>query len=271
MARAKRHYIPGQFSAHHNFRSKNMSNPAIQFDTFYGVDGCRAGWFFVAIGPGDKTRFGVMKNIAEISEIKSDKTLFLVDIPIGLPSAKQPNRSCDAEARRLLSPLRHSSVFNPPCREALLAESYEEACHINQRIVGKKISKQAYSIGPKIHEMDDLLQKKPELRPFIREIHPEICFHALAGGFPMQHKKRSEEGYADRLTLIKAHVSDAEALIKKVHDGYRRNEVKRDDILDAMAAAVMGKISKGCLQTLPKNPEIDQTGLPMEIVRIDSV
>jgi predicted RNase H-like nuclease len=269
MVRAKGHYIPGHVSAHHDPRMKNMPNPAIQFNTFIGVDGCRAGWFFVAIGPGNKTRFGLMKKIAEICEIKSDKTLFLVDIPIGLPSSTHPNRSCDLEARKLLSPLRHSSVFPPPCREALAAESYEEACHINRDIVGRMISQQAYHIGQKIREMDELLQKRSELRPFIREIHPEICFHSMADGFPMQHKKRSEEGYAERFTLIKAHFSDAETVLNSALERYLRREVKRDDILDAMAAAVIGKISKGFLQTLPKNPEIDQTGLPMEIVRID--
>jgi len=248
-----------------------MSNPAIQFDTFYGVDGCKAGWFFVAIGPNDETRFGVMKSIAELREIKSDNTLFLVDIPIGLPSSKQPNRSCDAEARRLLSPLRYSSVFSPPCREALLAESYEETCRINQEILGKKVSQQAYHIGKKIREMDELFQKRTELKPFIREIHPEICFHALAGGFPMQHNKGTDDGFSERLALIKAHRLDAETVVSRALEGYKRKEVGRDDILDAMAAAVIGQISKGCLQTLPENPEIDQTGLPMEIVRIAPV
>ena len=42
------------------------ANPAVQFDMFYGVDGCSAGWFFVAIEPGDQTCFGVMKNISEM-------------------------------------------------------------------------------------------------------------------------------------------------------------------------------------------------------------
>jgi predicted RNase H-like nuclease len=250
---------------------KNMPNPAIQFNTFFGVDGCRAGWFFIAIGPEDETHFGVMKKITEICEIKSDNTLFLVDIPIGLPSSIHLTRSCDREARKLLSPLRHSSVFPPPCRKTLAAESFREACHINQGIVGRMISQQAFHIGPKIREMDELLQEKPGLRSFVREIHPEICFHALSGGFPMQYNKKSKEGYAERLALIKVHVSDAEILINKALDGYRRNEVARDDILDAMAAAVIGKISRGCLQTLPENPEIDQTGLSMEIVCTDLI
>jgi predicted RNase H-like nuclease len=42
--------------------------------------------------------------------------------------------------------------------------------------------------------------------------------------------------------------------------------VGRDDIMDALAAAVTGKLGKGSLQSLPPQPERDATGLPMEIV-----
>ena len=242
--------------------------PAFRFDTFYGVDGCRAGWFFVGIGPEDETRFGVMKNIAELTETKKRNSLFLVDIPIGLPSAEHPTRFCDTEARRLLRPLRHNSVFSPPCRAALLAESFREACRINRNIVGKMISQQAYHIGGKIRETDELLQRKPELTSIIREIHPEICFHSMAGGSPMRHNKRSAEGFTERLTLIQTYRSDAETIVRNSLERFSRREVKPDDILDAMAAAVIGKISRGFLQTLPENPEKDENGLPMEIVRV---
>jgi predicted RNase H-like nuclease len=54
-------------------------------------------------------------------------------------------------------------------------------------------------------------------------------------------------------------------LVNKTLKSYGRNKVAPDDILDAMAAAIIGKISKGYLQTLPDQPEIDQAGLPMEI------
>ena len=243
-----------------------MPSQPDRFDTFYGVDGCRAGWFFVAIGPDDKIRFGVMKRISDLADIRKKRTLFLVDIPIGLPSSRQPVRSCDVEARRLLRPLRHSSVFSPPCREALSAGSYTEACRINRKIVGRMMSRQAYFIGGKIREVDDLLRRKPGLRRVVREIHPEICFQSMAGGVPMPHNKRSAAGFAERLALLQTHRSDAGALVNSALVRFRRKDVGRDDILDALAAAVTGHAAKGRLHSLPETPEFDEAGLPMEIV-----
>jgi predicted RNase H-like nuclease len=36
---------------------------------YIGVDGCKAGWFFVAIGPGDELELGIFEPIV----IKKDK------------------------------------------------------------------------------------------------------------------------------------------------------------------------------------------------------
>jgi hypothetical protein len=32
-------------------------------DRHIGVDGCKAGWFFIAIGPGDEFEFGIFSTI----------------------------------------------------------------------------------------------------------------------------------------------------------------------------------------------------------------
>ena len=34
--------------------------------SFTGIDGCKAGWFFVSIGPGDETKFGVFQRIEKL-------------------------------------------------------------------------------------------------------------------------------------------------------------------------------------------------------------
>ena len=35
-------------------------------DKYIGVDGCKAGWFFVAIGPGDELELGIFKTIEKL-------------------------------------------------------------------------------------------------------------------------------------------------------------------------------------------------------------
>ena len=47
---------------------------------------------------------------------------------------------------------------------------------------------------------------------------------------------------------------------------YRRKDVARDDILDALAAAVTGLMGKQNLTSIPQEPEFDERGLRMEMV-----
>ncbi len=54
-----------------------------------------------------------------------------------------------------------------------------------------------------------------------------------------------------------------EALLK--HEG----GAARDDILDALAAAVTARFGFNALKTLPEAPERDEEGLPMEMVHYD--
>ena len=110
-----------------------------------GVDGCRAGWFAIVNDAAGEAELGIFASISELWGACSDAGAILIDIPIGLISKAGGGRSCDAAARGVLKPLRHSSVFTPPCREALSADSYAEACRINLRVCGRKISKQTTS------------------------------------------------------------------------------------------------------------------------------
>jgi predicted RNase H-like nuclease len=105
---------------------------------FIGVDGCKIGWFYTAINHENDWEIGVSENIEKLWETHKDASLIFIDIPIGLPF-KEP-RACDLEARKLLGKGKTSSVFPPPCREALAAKTYEEACEINKKVLGKKIS-----------------------------------------------------------------------------------------------------------------------------------
>ncbi|MFC1828990.1 hypothetical protein ACFL0O_05205, partial [Thermodesulfobacteriota bacterium] len=47
---------------------------------------------------------------------------------------------------------------------------------------------------------------------------------------------------------------------------FLRKDLSKDDILDALSAAISGFLSKGKLKTIPANPERDVAGLPIEIV-----
>jgi predicted RNase H-like nuclease len=187
----------------------------------------------------------------------------LIDIPIGLRTNGVHERLCDKAARKILGK-RKSSVFPTPSRLTLHAANYREASAINRKNCGRGLSQQSFAIIPKIKEVDDFLLDEGSSFS-IREMHPEICFWALNGGAPMNYNKKKTEGFNERLTLLSNHVPGIVEVVDKILQTYKRNEVAKDDILDAAVGAVTLRYAKE-LKTIPDNPEVDDNGLKMEMV-----
>ncbi len=166
----------------------------------------------------------------------------------------------------MLSPKRISSVFPVPCRSAVYAESYEKASEINKQMTGRGLSVQTWNIIRKIREVDILLSNDETARSRIREIHPEICFWALAG-HPMKYSKKKCEGLLERTEVLQSIYPRTDDIINHALSTYRRKNVKRDDILDALSAAVtaMAGVERPLI-SIPEVPEFDSQGLRMEMV-----
>ena len=240
-----------------------------------GVDGCKAGWFAVRIAGGDQGdyTFGVFPGMSDLLRAWSDVSLILIDIPIGLPDSSD-GRACDAEARSRLG-RRHSSVFTPPGRAALKADGvahhHKVVSDANREETGKGLSIQAFGIVPKIRELDELLRERGrDARPEIREVHPEICFWALSGEKAMRNGKQKKAGLEERLGVLRRINPSVQDLYEHALGKFLRKDVARDDILDAIAAAVTAvpheRRSGSPLATLPVEPPWDAYGLPMEMV-----
>lgn len=225
------------------------------------MDGCRGGWVAVVESRGAVVAL-VVKSIAELMTTLDQDALIAIDIPIGLTDFGP--RLCDKAARGLLGKPRASSVFPAPNRPVLAASTHRRACQIRQSIDGKKVSKQAFAIYPKVHEVDELLRSSPDLRDRVREVHPEVSFAYWNGGRAFAASKKSADGAAKR-----------ERLIDSVWPGVRlelrtrlpRDAVQRDDLNDAFAALwTARRIAAGLAVTLPSMPSRDSQDLPMEIV-----
>ena len=100
----------------------------------------------------------------------------------------------------------------------------------------------------------------------IREVHPEILFWALNNDVSMAKREKRSEGIRERVMVLERHYKGAAELIEQVGRKHPRHEVARDDIVDALAAAVSARIAQGDYRTLPENVETDQEGLRMEMV-----
>jgi predicted RNase H-like nuclease len=90
------------------------------------------------------------------------------------------------------------------CRvaQAVRAEAIAVARELNRGELGRSLSEQSWGICRKIREVDDLLLGKPGPRAEVREVHPEVCFWALAGRSPMKHNKKHKEGLGERLAVL---------------------------------------------------------------------
>ena len=232
----------------------------------YGVDGCNAGWFYFADAARREPDWGVVERIEELVTGADDSDRIFIDIPIGLPDGTEEQRLCDKEARRRLGRPRASSVFPAPVRAALAAETYEEAKRMSRQASGKQLSRQTFSIVPKVSEVDNLVRGSTKAQRIVREIHPEICLWALAGGSSMRHRKKTGAGFDERLALLERFHPSAGRDFVQIRAEFRCWDLADDDILDALAAAITASADPRALRTLPEVPATDSFGLPMEMV-----
>lgn len=239
---------------------------AFQLQEFVGVDGCRGGWFAVVLSESGSWRFEVYRDFETLWNSHQEARIILLDIPIGLVDSGSDGRQCDAVARRYLGQPRASSVFTPPARPALNAPDHQAASALNRSLTGRGISIQSWSIAPKIRQVDRFLRTSKKAQAMVREIHPELLFWALNGRQPMTNRKSKLSGYRERLVVLRQHFESAGTIAQQALERYRRSEVARDDILDALVAAVTGYLSRGQLSTIPANPPVDAHGLIMEMV-----
>jgi predicted RNase H-like nuclease len=242
-----------------------------------GVDGCRAGWLAVSRtpltakvklhgaeqpsirSPGFDTSVAVYATIDDLWQDHQDATGILIDMPIGLPDARA--RLVEPAARGQL-PGKASSVFSVPCRQAVFASSYVQACDINEVVLGKRLSLQAWYICPKICELDGLLQSSKQAASVIREAHPELAFARLRGA-PLQYSKKLAAGHNERLEILARYQPDLADLYVMSLRQWRRRQVQADDILDAMALLTT---LNGDHQTLLALSSVDATGLEMNLI-----
>jgi predicted RNase H-like nuclease len=231
---------------------------------YLGVDGCKAGWFVVALNDEDNWSTGIYGSIDALWEKYKTASSILIDIPIGLNSRGFFGRICDSEARSILAGGRASSVFTPPCREALAARTYREACARHEKITGKKLSIQTWNIMKKIREVDDFLRCNGKARSVIRETHPEICFYYLEGR-PMQYSKRKREGFQERVIALRKKFPLSDDIIECSLKAHKRKEVQKDDILDALVNALTARFGYHQLSSIPGAVVFDKKNVPMAL------
>ncbi len=230
-----------------------------------GVDGCKAGWIAIWIRPDREVQHQVFPCIQSLWEKCKTGDLIFIDIPIGLLASGEKERACDREARKILGKRRGSSVFRVPCRLAVYANSYLLASEVNKHLTGKSLSKQSWNITPKIREVDELLISDPIARKAFREVHPELSLWGLNNRIPMSFNKKSERGFEERVAILDRYWANVSGIVGQIKALYSTAVIGRDDIVDAFAILLMGRLSNKDASFLPEVDVADEEGIPMKI------
>lgn len=239
--------------------------PKTEADVQYlGIDGCKAGWFFVVLEEGGPYDVGIVPTIEDLAPRLERCALALIDIPIGLPSGLTGERRAELEARRLIAP-RASSVFPVPSRTAIQAADYRSACAANEAVVGRRLSRQTWNIVEKIREVDEFLSRRV-LRHRLREMHPELAFWSLNDRKVPLHGKKTPAGFTERLDILARYCPQSMEVFHRARERFpRRSDLADDDILDALVGAITATRYPS-LESVPAVPQFDERGLAMEMV-----
>ena len=215
---------------------------------YLGIDGCKAGWIVACIDQASQLNFYCINELSGLYHFETPESIW-IDMPMHF--ARSGYRSSEIEARKLLGK-RRSSVFFTPCAQAVYAHSFAEACAINQKHCGKKISIQVWNICNKIRAVNSFALNNPGLK--ISESHPELCFYGLNNATPCVHNKKTAEGRAERLQIIeRVSKQFAKAIAQAAFKGS-----SKDDVVDAAVLAVAAW--SGNHDYLPKTHAADEGG-----------
>ena len=197
----------------------------MEFEYFLGVDGCKGGWVAVSSNSLEINNVQVffIKNLLDLRNIVPSAKEIVIDMPIGL-TIDQPHRACDVLGRKYLGS-RSSTLFTPPCYEAIKAKNYELANQINKEKTGLGLSKQSWFLKDKILDAHNAIEQGL----YLKEGHPECSFAALSGK-PLENSKKTSTGIISRLLYLQEIGFNFKSALKNFPPNM---EIKIDDFLDA--------------------------------------
>ncbi len=230
--------------------------PNLPYSLVAGVTPCRGGWLVAAaklqgtiFAPEDPARIEIF---IDVVDMRPSYSIIALNAPVGgLERAQVGGRSCDREARTLLG-RRAAAVKSAPVH----VESRE-----GTDLLPDHIDAISRTLLPRYQEV------AREMAPFrqrtIYEVNAELSFYQLNGEAPMQWGKHSEKGMEERRAVLETKLPGALRVIDAEVPG-----ATPAHLLDVAAILWTARriFAKAALR-VPTDPEWDEQGLRMEIVR----
>ena len=230
--------------------------PVLPYSVVAGVTPCRGGWL-VAGAKLHGTVFATedpmrLKTFIEVVDQKPSYSVIALNAPIGgLNQAKAGGRSCDREARLLLG-RRGAAVKSAPVQMDSRA---------GVEVLPNNLDAISQTLLPRYQEVAD--EMAPYRQRTIYEVNAELSFFQLNDDEPMQWGKHSEKGIEERRALLEENVPGVQRILEAEIPGATVSH-----LLDVSAILwTARRIFAKAVVRIPTDPEWDEQGLRMEIVR----
>jgi predicted RNase H-like nuclease len=197
----------------------------------------------------------VFPTFAEILDYRPAFDVLAVHCHLSFPSEETPGgRACDRDARALLGWPRAGTITSPPSRKLLLTGDLHQRARKGLSPISAQMLSRYAEVAA---EMQPYRQRQ------VFEVHPELSFYQLNDDRPMKHPKESPKGVAERRSLVEQRIPGIDAVLTAELPG-----VELRHLLDASAAMVTARrISARAVERLPEEPEWDEEGVRMELLR----
>lgn len=236
--------------------------PNLPYQVLAGVVPCRAGWLVasgklvgIQVFPEEPTIAATFRDIVDAIPTYA---VVAVTLPIGLPAKpSRRGRAADVAAREILGFPHAGAIGSTPTRKSLDAKDYEVARKAN----GGQLDIVTWQQFAKIREVDAEMQ--PYLQRRIFEVRPELSFFQLAEDKVLKHSKDTAAGQKERKALLSKRMPGSERIIQASLKGVRGGQL----VDAAVALWTARRIFARAVSRVPADPEWDDNGLRMEIVR----
>jgi predicted RNase H-like nuclease len=194
----------------------------------------------------------VIETFSEVLDERPAFSVLAVNAPIGYADAAMSGgRACDREARSLLG-RRGSAVLSAPRRRIVKAGTEASGDHLDA------VTK---SLLPRYREV--ATEMAPYRQRTVYEVRSELSFYQLNDDVPLRWSKKSKLGREERRALLETKIPDVERILSA-----KLKRVPYSHLLDVAAFMwTARRIFAQVASRVPADPEWDDEGLRMEIVR----
>jgi predicted RNase H-like nuclease len=193
-----------------------------------------------------------LDTFVDVVDQKPTFSVIALNAPIGgLNQAKVGGRTCDRDVRLMLG-RRGAAVKSAPVQ----VDSREGI-----DLLPANLDAISQTLLPRYQEVAN--EMAPYRQRTVYEVNAELSFYQLNDDIPMQWSKHSEKGIAERRSLLEEKVPGALRIIEADVPG-----ASISHLLDVAAIVwTARRIFAKAVVRLPADPEWDEQGLRMEIVR----